>query len=113
MMIINIGVRVNSKIFYQDGSGKLVHCFKKNTNSCFVFLPFRLIFSDQNSRNLFLFLLLNFSFAFVELFYGMWTNSLGLISDSFHMFFDCTALIAGLVASVIMKWKANDKFSFG
>ncbi|XP_054726506.1 zinc transporter 7 [Anastrepha obliqua] len=73
----------------------------------------RLIFSDRNSRNLFLFLLLNLSFAFVELFYGIWTNSLGLISDSFHMFFDCTGLLAGLAASVITKWKANDKFSYG
>lgn len=92
----------------------------------------RLIFSDKTSRNLFLFLLLNLSFAFVELFYGIWTNSLGtfiqyvkdslcfiqtlllgLISDSFHMFFDCTGLLAGLAASVITKWKANDKFSYG
>lgn len=39
--------------------------------------------------------------------------SLGLISDSFHMFFDCTALLAGLAASVISKWKANEKFSYG
>lgn len=37
----------------------------------------RLIFSDRNSRNLLLFLLLNLSFAFVELMYGIWTNSLG------------------------------------
>ncbi|XP_063709438.1 zinc transporter 7 [Culicoides brevitarsis] len=74
---------------------------------------FRLIFSDRNSRNLLLFLLLNLSFAFVELLYGIWTNSLGLISDSFHMFFDCTGLLAGLAASVITKWKANDKFSYG
>lgn len=37
----------------------------------------RLIFSDKNSRNLFLFLLLNLSFAFVELTYGIITNSLG------------------------------------
>ena len=50
----------------------------------------RLILSDTNSRNLLGFLLLNLTFAFVELFYGVWTNSLGLISDSFHMFFDCT-----------------------
>ncbi|KAJ9576408.1 hypothetical protein L9F63_006720, partial [Diploptera punctata] len=73
----------------------------------------RLIFSDRNSRNLFLFLLLNLSFAFVELSYGIWTNSLGLISDSFHMFFDCTGLLAGLAASVITRWRANDKFSYG
>ncbi|XP_012275612.1 zinc transporter 7 [Orussus abietinus] len=73
----------------------------------------RLIFADKNSRNLFLFLLLNLFFAFVELTYGVWTNSLGLISDSFHMFFDCTGLVAGLVASVITKWRANDRFSYG
>nr|XP_018914557.1 PREDICTED: zinc transporter 7 [Bemisia tabaci] len=73
----------------------------------------RLIFSDKNSRNLFLFFLLNISFAFVELLYGIWSNSLGLISDSFHMFFDCLGLILGLVASVIMKWRANEKFSYG
>ncbi|XP_046740337.1 zinc transporter 7 [Diprion similis] len=73
----------------------------------------RLIFSDKNSRNLFLFLILNLSFAFVELTYGIWTNSLGLISDSFHMFFDCTGLVAGLAASVITKWRANDRFSYG
>ncbi|XP_067931468.1 zinc transporter 7-like [Watersipora subatra] len=73
----------------------------------------RLILSDANSRNLFFFLLINLTMAFVELFYGMWTNSLGLISDSFHMFFDCTALLAGLAASVISKWRANEAYSYG
>jgi len=73
----------------------------------------RLIISDPNSRNLLGFLLLNLTFAFVELAYGVWTNSLGLISDSFHMFFDCTGLMAGLVATVITKWKSNDKYSYG
>ena len=37
----------------------------------------------------------------------------GLISDSFHMFFDCTGLLAGLAASVITKWRPNDKYSYG
>merc|ERR1719492_419107 len=73
----------------------------------------RLILSDTNSRNLLGFLVLNLTFAFVELFYGVWTNSLGLISDSFHMFFDCTGLMAGLVASVITKWRANPNYSYG
>lgn len=73
----------------------------------------RLIISDPNSRNLLCFLLLNLTFAFVELFYGVWTNSLGLISDSFHMFFDCTGLLAGLVATVITKWKSNENYSYG
>lgn len=73
----------------------------------------RLIFSDKSSRNMFLFLLLNLSMAFVELAYGVWTNSLGLISDSFHMFFDCTALLAGLAASLISRWRPNDKYPYG
>ncbi|CAB0001555.1 unnamed protein product [Nesidiocoris tenuis] len=73
----------------------------------------RPIFSNRNSRDIFLFLLLNLSFAFVELIYGVWTNSLGLISDSFHMLFDCTGLLAGLAASVISRWKPDDKFSYG
>lgn len=73
----------------------------------------RAIFYDPTSRNLFCFLVLNLSFAFVELLYGIWTNSLGLISDSFHMFFDCTALLAGLVATVISKWRANDRYTYG
>jgi len=73
----------------------------------------RIIISDPASRNLLGFLLLNLSFAFVELIYGVWTNSLGLISDSFHMFFDCTGLLAGLVATVITKWKSNDKYTYG
>ncbi|XP_063404244.1 zinc transporter 7-like [Mytilus trossulus] len=73
----------------------------------------RLIFSEKTSRNIFFFLLLNLSFAFVELTYGIWTNSLGLISDSFHMFFDCTALLAGLAASVISRWRATENYSYG
>lgn len=73
----------------------------------------RLIMTDKDSRNLAMFLILNLSFAFVELFYGMWTNSLGLISDAFHMFFDCTGLCAGLIANVITKWRANDRYNFG
>eukprot|EP00731_Ephydatia_muelleri_P017984 Em0011g24a len=73
----------------------------------------RAIWADKGTRNLLAFLVLNLSFAFVELVYGMWTNSLGLISDSFHMFFDCTALLAGLIAAVVSRWPPNDKFSYG
>lgn len=37
----------------------------------------------------------------------------GLISDAFHMFFDCTGLVAGLAASLISKWRANERYSYG
>jgi len=73
----------------------------------------RVVVSDSNARNLMGFLVLNFAFAFVEFAYGMWTNSLGLISDSFHMFFDCTGLIAGLAAQVVSRWPADDSYTYG
>lgn len=38
---------------------------------------------------------------------------IGLISDAFHMFFDCTGLVAGLAASLVSKWRANERFSYG
>jgi len=50
---------------------------------------------------------------FVEAFYGYWTNSLGLISDAFHMLFDCAALAIGLWAAVIATWSPNQIFSYG
>lgn len=73
----------------------------------------RAVVSDSNARNLMGFLALNFAFAFVELAYGIWTNSLGLISDSFHMFFDCTGLVAGLAAQVVSRWPSDDSFAYG
>jgi len=73
----------------------------------------RLIWQDQNSRNLLGFLTINLTFAFVELFYGIITNSLGLISDACHMFFDCTGLLFGLVATVVTRWRATTEYSYG
>ncbi len=53
------------------------------------------------------------AFTFVELIYGVWTNSLGLISDGFHMLFDCTALLFGLYASLMSRWKPTRLYSYG
>nr|XP_006818948.1 PREDICTED: zinc transporter 5-like [Saccoglossus kowalevskii] len=52
----------------------------------------RQVLAEYDSRQIFYFLCINLMFTFVELTYGVWTNSLGLISDGFHMLFDCTAL---------------------
>ncbi|KAF9362136.1 putative zinc transporter msc2 [Mortierella sp. AD094] len=71
------------------------------------------ILADPDSKQIFYFLLLNLSFMFVQMLYGVWTNSLGLISDSIHMFFDCLALGVGLFASVMSKWNANRSFTYG
>mmetsp|Transcript_8449 Transcript_8449/g.1158 ORF Transcript_8449/g.1158 Transcript_8449/m.1158 type:complete len:89 (+) Transcript_8449:926-1192(+) len=50
---------------------------------------------------------------FVEALYGYWTNSLGLISDSIHMAFDCTALGIGLYASYISKHPPDAEHPYG
>jgi len=73
----------------------------------------RTMVADPKTRSVFFFLCLNLSFTVVEAVYGIWTNSLGLFSDAIHMLFDSTAIIFSLVASVIAKWDANEKFSYG
>ncbi|GAA5837225.1 hypothetical protein JCM5353_005999 [Sporobolomyces roseus] len=71
------------------------------------------IMASGESRRIFYFLCLNLAFMFVQMAYGIWTNSLGLISDSIHMFFDCLALAMGLFASVMANWPSNDVFTYG
>ncbi|KAM3065370.1 putative zinc transporter msc2 [Clarireedia jacksonii] len=56
---------------------------------------------------------LNFAFMVVQAFYGLVTDSLGLLSDSIHMFFDCLALGVGLFAAVASKWPPSERFPYG
>lgn len=67
----------------------------------------------------------------VQMLYGIWTNSLGLISDgegvlsgylhellidsgsAIHMAFDCMAIGVGLIASVMARWAPNERFTYG
>jgi solute carrier family 30 (zinc transporter), member 5/7 len=68
----------------------------------------------------------------VQMLYGVWTNSLGLISDgtfffslsstirsqfdkliAIHMAFDCMAIGVGLFASVMATWDPNERFTYG
>lgn len=69
--------------------------------------------SDKTSLRIFTFLCINFLFMFVELIYGFYSNSLGLISDAGHMLFDCTALGIGLYASFVSKLKPNHRYTYG
>lgn len=71
------------------------------------------IMSDSDSSRIAIFLTINFSFMFVELFVGFMSNSLGLISDAIHMLFDCLALAIGLYASYMSTLKPNERFTFG
>lgn len=49
----------------------------------------------------------------IQAFYGYVTDSLGLLSDSIHMFFDCVALLVGLLAAVMSKWPKSQRFPYG
>ena len=88
------------------------------------------ILANPESRKIFYFLILNMWFMVVQMLYGVWTNSLGLISDgmvflprpfrlltrgslAIHMAFDCMAIAVGLIASVMATWPANERFTYG
>jgi len=69
--------------------------------------------SNNDSRRIGAFFLVNLMFMFVEVIYGYLTNSLGLISDAAHMAFDCTALLIGLIASYISKLNTDQTYGYG
>ncbi|KAL4808076.1 cation efflux family-domain-containing protein [Aspergillus unguis] len=71
------------------------------------------ILKERDSRRIFYFMSLNFGFMLVQLSYGFATGSLGLLSDSIHMFFDCLALVVGLCAAVMSKWPPSTRFPYG
>ncbi|KAI0964825.1 cation efflux family-domain-containing protein [Xylaria arbuscula] len=71
------------------------------------------IMTDKDSRRIFYFMGVNFSFMTVQAVYGYLTDSLGLLSDSIHMFFDCVALAVGLFAAVMSKWPPSERFPYG
>lgn len=71
------------------------------------------ILSNPESRKIFYFLVLNMCYMLVQMVYGVWTNSLGLISDAIHMAFDCMAIGVGLIASVMARWPPNERFTYG
>ncbi|PWN51265.1 cation efflux protein [Violaceomyces palustris] len=73
----------------------------------------RIVMANPDSRKIFQFLCLNLAFMGVQLMWGVWTNSLGLISDAIHMFFDCAAIGMGLFASVMATWKTDATFTYG
>ena len=56
---------------------------------------------------------LNLTFMLVQFFYGFVSGSLGLLTDSIHMLFDCAGLAVGLAAAVMSKWPSNGRFPYG
>jgi zinc transporter 5/7 len=71
------------------------------------------ILLEKDSRRIAYFMCLNFLFMLVQTIYGFLTGSLGLISDSVHMFFDCLALAVGVCAAVMSKWPPSTRYPYG
>ena len=44
---------------------------------------------------------------------GFLANSLAIMNDALHQFFDLNTLLMSLVASWIARWKPNEKKTFG
>ncbi|KAK5117217.1 hypothetical protein LTR85_008985 [Meristemomyces frigidus] len=71
------------------------------------------ILSEKDSRRIAYFTLLNFGFMLVQGVYGYLSGSLGLLSDTVHMFFDCLGLVVGLGAAVASKWPTSPEKPYG
>lgn len=71
------------------------------------------ILLEKDSRRIAYFTLLNFAFMLLQGVYGYLSNSLGLLSDTVHMFFDCLGLIIGLFAAIASKWPATPDKPYG
>ena len=64
-------------------------------------------------RNLIISIFLNAVIVAGELFAGIISNSLALISDALHNFSDLISLVLSLIAARMKFWKANSKKSYG
>ena len=60
-----------------------------------------------------IFFVLNMTFMCVEMGVGVYVNSLGLISDAFHMLSDCFSIFVALVATYISTGAADRVNTFG
>ena len=60
-----------------------------------------------------IFFVINMTFMLFELGYGVYANSLGLISDAFHMLSDCFSILVALVASYISSGQADKFYTYG
>lgn len=74
---------------------------------------FRSTMSSKRLKNLSWFLLLNLIFMFVEIVYGIWTNSLGLLTDGAHMLLDCSAILIGIYCCYLAEKKNSHNLQFG
>jgi len=71
------------------------------------------IWMDRDAKYLFVYIVGMLFFISVELLYGMWYNSLGLISDAFHTIFDVFAMLTSLIAMILSRRTPTKDFTYG
>lgn len=67
----------------------------------------------KSKKTVYATLILTLAFAILELLGGIFSNSLSLIGDSFHMFSDVLALGSSVIAIYFSAKEPNDRFTFG
>ena len=70
-------------------------------------------YQSQSKKTLLTSILLTLFFALIELFGGIFSGSLALISDSFHMFSDVAALLFSVIAVFYSAKKPTKNFTYG
>lgn len=68
---------------------------------------------QSSKRTLWITLIITAFFTIVEFVGGILTNSLALLSDSFHMLSDVVALVLSMLAIYFAKCKPNSRFTYG
>ena len=65
------------------------------------------------TRKMLIFFFINLMFMQIEMGYGVYVNSLGLISDAFHMLSDCFSIFVALIAAYISTGEADKIYTYG
>src|SRR4051812_47745712 len=69
--------------------------------------------TGDSQRVLKLGIALAFSIFLLEFFGGLWTHSLALMSDAWHIFIDIWALVLSFLAVLVARRPVNDRQTFG
>ncbi len=67
----------------------------------------------RSARNLWIAFLLNLAFSILEVFGGLWTNSVAILADALHDFGDCMTLGLALLMQRLAARGGDAKFSYG
>ena len=52
-------------------------------------------------------------FCTIEVFGGIWSNSLAILTDASHLLTDIAGFVIALIATIVAKKAADSKYTFG